>query len=595
MFRQAEALSELREARAKLEHAHEEIRRLDAERARLLDSEGRLRAVLDRLSTGWAAPAAAIADVDVEALRGVERELQRAMARHRSHVLGSPLAVVEWSPALRVVAWSPRAEALFGWSADEVMDRPVDEVGCLLDEDRSTVRVELAELGGRGCRSVFHLRRNRRRDGAVIWCEWYTTAVLDPAGRLQSVLSQVLDVTERVRAEEALRDASRRKDEFLASLGHELRNPLAPIRNAWEILRRPGIPEPQAEAAHAVLGRQLDHLSRIVDDLLDVSRIGEGRLHLRRRPLDLAGLVREVAEDHRAMLAARGLALRLEIDVAPVPVAGDATRLTQVLGNLLQNAARFTEAGGTVTVLLDADRAAGTAALRVRDTGIGVAPEVAAHVFEPFFQGPHDVARRAGGLGLGLSLARGLVALHGGAIAVASDGDGRGAEFTVTLPVAEPLPADAPAIAPPTERRRRRILVVEDNADAAETLRQVLELDGHAVEVAGDGLSGLARARAFEPDVVLSDLGLPGDMDGFEFARAVRADPALAEIPLVALSGYARAEDSRRAHEAGFDEHLAKPLPLDALRVVLAGVEGVARVRRASIPSEPCPEGTAVR
>lgn len=595
MFRQAEALSELREARAKLEHAHEEIRRLDAERARLLDSEGRLRAVLDRLSTGWAAPAAAIADVDVEALRGVERELQRAMARHRSHVLGSPLAVVEWSPALRVVAWSPRAEALFGWSADEVMDRPVDEVGCLLDEDRSTVRVELAELGGRDRRSVFHLRRNRRRDGAVIWCEWYTTAVLDPAGRLQSVLSQVLDVTERVRAEEALRDASRRKDEFLASLGHELRNPLAPIRNAWEILRRPGIPEPQAEAAHAVLGRQLDHLSRIVDDLLDVSRIGEGRLHLRRRPLDLAGLVREVAEDHRAMFAARGLALQLEIGVAPVPVAGDATRLTQVLGNLLQNAARFTEAGGTVTVLLDADRAAGTAALRVRDTGIGVAPEVAAHVFEPFFQGPHDVARRAGGLGLGLSLARGLVALHGGAIAVASDGDGRGAEFTVTLPVTEPLPADAPAIAPPTERRRRRILVVEDNADAAETLRQVLELDGHAVEVAGDGLSGLARARAFEPDVVLSDLGLPGDMDGFEFARAVRADPALAEIPLVALSGYARAEDSRRAHEAGFDEHLAKPLPLDALRVVLAGVEGVARVRRASIPSEPCPEGTAVR
>jgi CheY-like chemotaxis protein len=237
-------------------------------------------------------------------------------------------------------------------------------------------------------------------------------------------------------------------------------------------------------------------------------------------------------------------------------------------------------------VHLDADRVAGRSALRVRDTGVGIAPEAMAHVFDPFYQGPQDVARRAGGLGLGLSLAQGLVVLHGGTIAASSGGLGRGAEFTVTLPIGETLPAEAPTQTPPPERRRRRILVVEDNADAADTLRQVLELDGHAVEVAGDGVSGLARARVFEPDVVLSDLGLPGDMDGFAFARAVRADPALAGIPLVALSGYARAEDCRRARDAGFDEHLAKPLPLDALRIVLEGVRAAARPPR--VPLESC-------
>ncbi|HYG68072.1 MAG TPA: ATP-binding protein, partial [Anaeromyxobacteraceae bacterium] len=568
-----EAWSELEEARAALELAHDEIRRLDAERARLRESEARLGALLERLSSGWSAPATPIADVDVEALHGVERELQRALARHRSHVLGSPLAVVEWSAELRVVAWSPRAEALFGWSADEVMDRPIDEIGWMLEEDRTNVRSEVALLRAHERRSVIHLRRNRRRDGSVIWCEWYTSAVLDPSGRLQSVLSQVLDVTERVRAEEALREASRRKDEFLAKLGHELRNPLAPIRNAWEILRRPGISLEQAHAAREVLGRQIGHLSRIVDDLLDVSRIVEGRLHLSRRPLDLAALVREECEDHRALFAARGLALHVEVGASPVPVSGDSTRLAQVLGNLLQNAARFTDAGGAVTVRLDVDRGTGAAALRVRDTGVGIAPEVIGRLFDPFYQGPQDVARRVGGLGLGLSLARGLVALHGGTIAVSSGGAGRGSEFTVAIPVGEALPPEAPTLTPPPELRHRRILVVEDNADAADTLRQVLELDGHAVEVAGDGVSGLARARVFEPDLVLSDLGLPGDMDGYAFARAVRADPTLAGIPLVALSGYARAEDCRRAREAGFDEHLAKPLPLDALRAVLQGVK----------------------
>jgi PAS domain S-box-containing protein len=591
MFKQSEALSELEEARAALELAHDEIRRLDAERARLLESEQRLSTVLERLSTGWAAPTAPIHEVDVEALRGVERELQRAMARHRSHVLGSPLAVVEWSPALRVVAWSPRAESLFGWSADEVMDRPIDEIGWMLEEERTSVRTELAALCAHERRSVIHLRRNRRRDGTVMWCEWYTSAVLDPSGRLLSVLSQVLDVTERVRAEEALHEASRRKDEFLAKLGHELRNPLAPIRNAWEILRQPGIPAEQAEAAQAVLGRQIGHLSRLVDDLLDVSRIVEGRLQLHRRPLELAGFVREHCEDHRALLAARGLALHVEVAAGTVPVSGDPTRLAQVLGNLLHNATRFTEAGGTVTVRLDADRGAGTSSLRVRDTGVGIAPEAMAHVFDPFYQGPQDVARRAGGLGLGLSLARGLVALHGGTIAAKSEGPGRGAEFTVTLPctAADVLPAEEPAKSPLPDRRHRRILVIEDNADAADTLRQVLELDGHAVEVATDGLSGLARARVFEPDVVLSDLGLPGEMDGFAFARAVRADPALSGIPLVALSGYARAEDCRRAREAGFDEHLAKPLPLDALRTVLQDVRAAARPPH--VPPESCSGG----
>jgi len=385
------------------------------------------------------------------------------------------------------------------------------------------------------------------------------------AGRLGAVLLAVEDVTARRRAERALRDASRRKDEFLAALSHELRNPLGPIRNGLRLLS--GAPPGTEQAAHAlaVVERQAAHLSRLVDDLLDVSRIARGRIRLHRERLDLGALVRGTVEDHRATFDAAGIALRLRLPRQAVWVDVDATRVAQALGNLLGNAANFTARGGRVDVAVGSSDGWGTVA--VRDTGIGISPDVLGRLFEPFSQAPQEIDRSHGGLGLGLATVKGLVELHGGSVAIASDGPGCGAEFTIRLPAAE-APArrrpDRPA--PPTSRRR--ILVIEDNEDGATTLKEVLELRGNEVRVALDGPGGVALARDFAPEVVVCDIGLPG-MDGYAVARALRADPATRGIFLVALTGYARPEDVRRAGEAGFDRHLTKPIVLEALERAL--------------------------
>ncbi len=378
---------------------------------------------------------------------------------------------------------------------------------------------------------------------------------------------------ERYRAvAEKLEEADRRKDEFFGALSHELRNPLAPIRNALHLLAR--APDDPARAARAreVMARQLGHLSRLVDDLLDVARITRGRIQLRRAPLDLAVLVRDTVEDHRPEFELAGLHLVVQLPLAPVPVEGDATRLAQVLGNLLGNAAKFTPRGGTVAVRLGEDPGS-AALLEVRDTGEGIEPDVLPRMFEPFSQEDRSLARSRGGLGLGLALVKGLVELHGGTAKVSSAGRGAGTEVVIRLPLAsagatpEPHP---PAPTPPSVPRGAQVLVVEDNADAAETLREALHLEGLAVTVANDGAAGLAAARQIRPDLVICDIGLPGGLDGYGVARAIRADPALCHTPLVALTGYAGPEDQARAREAGFDRHLGKPAGIDELLGAIA-------------------------
>jgi len=381
----------------------------------------------------------------------------------------------------------------------------------------------------------------------------------------------------------ALERADRARDDFLSMLAHELRNPLGTLSNAIQVLRLRGHGDGAYERAVDTAERQVRHQAMLVDELLETSRVTRGQVELRREPLDLAMLVREVAGEHRSAFARARLKLTLELPAERLVVRGDRLRLAQALSNLLGNAVKFTPAGGRVTLSVRA--VDGRAEVILRDTGTGIAADLLPHVFEVFAQGDHSLDRSKGGLGLGLAVAKGLIELHGGEVAAASAGPGLGAEITVRLPV-EPDPA-ARALATaversdraegrmevrpagaPAARESRRILVVEDNPDAAESLRDFLELSGHEVELANSGLDGVQAARQFHPEIVLCDLGLPG-MDGFEVAAALKGDPSTASARLIAVTGYGREEDRRRSKAAGFDLHLTKPVDPARLRQVL--------------------------
>jgi PAS domain S-box-containing protein len=367
-----------------------------------------------------------------------------------------------------------------------------------------------------------------------------------------------------------LEEADSRKNEFLAMLSHELRNPLAPIRNSLYILDRVAHGGEQAARAHRIIDRQTAHMTRLIDDLLDVTRISRGKIHLQCQRLELGELTRRTVEDHRSLFQQSNIRLEVHVEGSDLWVEGDETRLAQVVGNLLQNAAKFTGSGGTTTICVERDTAASQAVLRMRDTGAGLSAEMLPRLFEPFVQADRTLDRSRGGLGLGLALVKSLVELHGGSVEATSRGIGTGAEFTVRLPIPPPEnpgpAAKAPAAQGPCPRRR--VLVIEDNIDAAESLKEALELGDHEVSVAHNGFEGIQRARELKPDVVLCDIGLPG-ADGYSVARAFRSDATLRSAFLVALTGYAGPEDQQRAAEAGFQGHLAKPATLEKLERVL--------------------------
>ncbi|OFX21649.1 MAG: hypothetical protein A2V77_14305 [Anaeromyxobacter sp. RBG_16_69_14] len=373
------------------------------------------------------------------------------------------------------------------------------------------------------------------------------------------------DVTEQKAAAEKAGESDRRKSEFLALLSHELRNPLAPITNAIHLLDHAPAGSEQALQARAVISRQTRQLTRLVDDLLDLTRISKGRLELKLEVVDLHGIVRRTCDDHRAVFELRGVELRLDDPAGPVFVRGDPARLVQVVGNLLHNSAKFTPSGGVTSVSVSI--VLGRAEIRVRDTGVGMEPAQLGRLFVPFAQVDDSLARPRGGLGLGLSLLKDLVKLHSGTVTGSSEGLGRGSEFVVSLPLAPPSVASRAAATekPPP----RSIVVIEDNADAALTLAEVLTFGGHKVEVALDGRSGLDLVRRVRPDFVFCDIGLP-DLNGYEVASALRADETLRSTRLVALSGYAQSEDRERAREAGFDAHLPKPADLHVVNALLA-------------------------
>jgi PAS domain S-box-containing protein len=377
-----------------------------------------------------------------------------------------------------------------------------------------------------------------------------------------------VDITDLKNAVAALREEDRRKTEFLAVLSHELRNPLAPIRNSLFLLERAPAGSEQAARAREVVLRQTEHLTRLIDDLLDVTRISRGKMTLQRTRIDLRDIVRRTTDDLLSLFEKAGVELRVDYGAhGPVWIDADPTRMAQTLGNLLQNAVKFTPAGGSVVVRVGAKDQ--RAELCVQDNGIGMDPSTIEHMFEPFAQATQTLARTRGGLGLGLALVKGVVEMHGGSVHAGSEGLGRGSEFRVSIPLAEPGAESRPERDHTAAANGKLIVMVEDNVDAGASLAEILEMYGHRVHLARDARSGLALAREHRPDVILCDIGLP-DMDGYEVARALRREEAHRTTRLVALTGYAQPEDRQRARDAGFDAHVSKPPDVEKLMNALA-------------------------
>jgi PAS domain S-box-containing protein len=398
--------------------------------------------------------------------------------------------------------------------------------------------------------------------------EYILVPVLDAAGNVEAVAGTSRDVTDRKRAEEELALAHRRKDEFLATLAHELRNPLAPIRNSLQVLRLAGKDERATEHMHRVIERQVDHMVRLVEDLMDVSRITRGQIELRRDLVDLEAVVRSAVETSKPLIERAGHQLSVSLPDEALIVDGDLIRLAQVLANLLNNAAKYTPEGGHIW--LGVRREESSAVVFVRDNGQGISPTMLPRLFDLFYQGDRTYNRAQGGLGIGLTLVHRLVEMHGGTVMAKSDGAGRGSEFVVKLPLVTQLhSADAPLpIKPRPMMAATRILIVDDNHDAADTLGLLLSVLGADVKIVHDGRAALAALRTYRPSVMLLDIGMPG-MDGYDLAREARRCAEGEGVILIALSGWGQPEDRRRSGEAGIDHHLVKPVDVGALTALI--------------------------
>ncbi len=376
------------------------------------------------------------------------------------------------------------------------------------------------------------------------------------------------ELVERRRTEATLREADRRKDEFLATLAHELRNPLAPVRNAVQILKMKGSQNTEVRWAQDVIDRQIQQMSRLIDDLLDVSRIHRDRMELRREPVELARIIHGAVETCRPFVDECGHALTVTLPEAPVRVHADVTRMSQVLSNLLNNAAKYSDRGGRIH--LRAERDGESVVIAVSDGGIGIAPEMLPRIFDPFTQADRSLERTRGGLGIGLTLVKRIVEMHGGSVSASSDGDGKGSEFSVRLPIYDgpsaPEPPESPEPAATRAPGRRRVLIVDDNLDASASLGLVLRSLGYETRAAGDGLAGFEAAAEFRPDVALLDLGMP-KLNGYDLARRIRGEPWGQGMLLIAVTGWGQDQDRARSADAGFDHHLVKPIaPVDIAR-----------------------------
>jgi PAS domain S-box-containing protein len=465
-----------------------------------------------------------------------------------------------------VASWNLGAERIIGYTAAEIIGR---SVACLYPAEaaeRGAPQHDLATVVAHGGMEING--RRVRKDGTRFWANVVICSVHDLDGKLRGFAQVTRDLTERKQFKE-LEESQQRTHEFLAMLSHELRNPLAPLKTSVDIMRLREMSDPVLIRARDVIDRQVQHLTHIIDELLDVSRITSGRIRLTSETLDLQGVVLRAVEAARPLFDSKGHTLEIEAPASHVWVRGDLTRLTQVFVNLLNNAAKYTPDRGRIEVSIQSTDK--SAAVHIRDNGIGIAAELLPRMFDLFTQGDRPLDRTDGGLGVGLALVHRLVSLHGGVVKAFSEGIGRGSELVVTLPqycqeISMPVASDPPP--PEPQQKRRRLMVIDDNKDAAESMSMLFELWGHEVICAYDGRGALETAAKYRPDAVFLDIGLPG-MDGYEIAERLRELPESARTVLVAITGYGQDEDRRRSREAGIDHHLVKPVSPETLHKLL--------------------------
>jgi PAS domain S-box-containing protein len=498
---------------------------------------------------------------DVSATHAAQLARRESEERLAEGMMAARMIVWDWDVATRAVQMSDNAEQVLG-----VRTTSLDELhAALVPEDRARLAAAHERALAAGGSYADTVRYVRPDNGRMVWLEVRGRARCGDDGRAFSVRGVALDVSERVRAEEDLRDAHRRKDEFLAMLAHELRNPLAPIGSAAQLLRHGALVPALRENAIDIIARQVRHLAGLLDDLIDVSRVTRGLVAMDKAPCDMRAAVADALEQARPAMEARCQRLDASLGGAPAWIMGDHKRVVQVLANLLGNACKYTPVGGHIRVSMTVRGS--SVVLRVLDDGIGIAPELLPRVFDLFTQGERSADRAQGGLGVGLAVVRSLVEQHGGEVSAASDGPGKGSVFTVVLPLLDmggAEPAAAPDPLPVPQRRDLRLLVVDDNPDAAETLTLLLEAQGYPVAVEHSPEAALRRAAEAPADVCLLDIGLPG-MDGYELARRLRALPQMAGCRLVAITGYGQQADRIKSLAAGFDHHLVKPVDLQEL------------------------------
>jgi PAS domain S-box-containing protein len=502
---------------------------------------------------------------DLTGRRGQQEALRQSEERFRLLVESvKDYAIFLLDPEGCVTSWNAGAERIHGYKPDEIIGRhlatfyPQDAVEKKWPEQELAMAREHGRFEEEGVRV--------RKDGATFWASVAVTPIYDSDGILIGYAKVTRDLTDHKRIE-TLEKAERQTNEFLAMLAHELRNPLAPISNALQLLGARPAADPTEQWVREVLQRQTAQLTRLVEDLLDVSRIRRSTISLEREPLDIRSVLRAAAEGSMQWMVERGHTLSVEHAHEPLTVVGDETRITQIVQNLLHNAAKYTPHGGKI--LLGARRESAEVAISVKDNGVGMDAELLESAFNLFKQGQQPLHRPHGGLGVGLTLVHRLVRMHGGTVQALSAGANQGSEFIVRLPAADAAASTA-ASAVQTEPSRalatpRRVLVIDDNNDAANALRLLLENDGHEVRVAHDGVSGLELAREYRPDYLLLDIGLPR-LSGYDIAASVRSDPSLSGTTIVAITGYGQLHDRARTAAVGFDHHLTKPVEFSALQ-----------------------------
>jgi PAS domain S-box-containing protein len=466
-----------------------------------------------------------------------------------------------------ITSWNAGAERLYGYSAEEIVGQAI---AIVIPPDHTDDFPEIIERLRRG-EAIDHFETVRlAKDGGRVAVSLTVSPVLDATGKVVGASKIARDITERIRYEQALKDADRRKDEFLATLAHELRNPLAPLRNGLEVMKLARGNTQLVEQSRAMMERQLGQMVRLVDDLLDVSRISRGKITLHRQRVELAAVVQQAVETSRPLIDASEHELAISVPREPIYVNADVTRLAQVFANLLNNAAKYTERGGRIS--LSIERQGSDAVVSVQDNGVGIPPPMLPNLFEMFTQVDRSLERSQGGLGIGLSIVKRLTEMHGGTVEAHSAGYGQGSEFVVRLPVVLSLAVERRndgAAMNSAAVARRRVLVVDDNRDAAASLAMMLKLLGNETQTAHDGLEALEVAAALRPDVIFLDIGMPR-LNGYETARRIREEPWGQSPLLIALTGWGQEDDRRRSREAGFDAHLTKPIDPQALEKLLA-------------------------